>query len=76
MAYDLHGGWERKTGQNAPLHPRGAEHGAEKQLNVVSTLSYCSFAFSFFDTIFTLILIEKRRKQTSEYTSIPGPNVI
>lgn len=35
MAYDLHGGWEKFTGENAPLHPRGAEHGDQRQLNVV-----------------------------------------
>ena len=39
MAYDLHGAWDRKTGENAPLHPRGAEHGAARQLNVVRTSS-------------------------------------
>ena len=35
MSYDLHGGWEKFTGENAPLHPRGAEHGDQRYLNVV-----------------------------------------
>ena len=34
MAYDLHGGWEKFTGHQAPL----MENDPEKTLNVVSTV--------------------------------------
>ena len=41
MTYDLHGAWEKFTGENAPLHARGAEHGDARQLNVVSPFFVC-----------------------------------
>lgn len=40
MTYDLHGAWEKFTGENAPLHPRGAEHGKNRQLNVAWAAQY------------------------------------
>ena len=36
MAYDLHGGWEKKTGLNAPLKARSSEVLSDRQFNVVS----------------------------------------
>ncbi|KAJ6220919.1 hypothetical protein RDWZM_006731 [Blomia tropicalis] len=33
MAYDFHGGWEKKTGHNAPLYARPDEYGNERILN-------------------------------------------
>lgn len=36
MAYDFHGGWEKKTGHNAPLYARPDEYGNERILNVAS----------------------------------------
>lgn len=40
MTYDLHGAWEKFTGENAPLHARGAEHGDARQLNVEWAANY------------------------------------
>ncbi|GAB1605895.1 acidic mammalian chitinase-like isoform X1, partial [Argonauta hians] len=40
MSYDLHGIWNRKTGQNAPLHAADYEIGAERQLNVEWAMNY------------------------------------
>ncbi|CAH1795273.1 unnamed protein product [Owenia fusiformis] len=34
MAYDMHGGWDKYVGHNAPLFPREAEQNFQKQLNV------------------------------------------
>ena len=36
MAYNFHGGWEKKTGLNAPLSARRSEVQPDKQFNVVS----------------------------------------
>jgi len=36
MSYDLHGGWEIKTGFNAPLYSRRNEAAWQKELNLVS----------------------------------------
>lgn len=36
MAYDYHGGWEDKTGHNAPMYARPDEVGNERLNNVVS----------------------------------------
>ena len=36
MAYDYHGGWEDKTGHNAPMYPRPDEVGNDRISNVVS----------------------------------------
>ena len=36
MSYDLHGGWEKKTGLNAPLKARLSEVLTDRQFNVVS----------------------------------------
>lgn len=35
MAYDFHGGWDKTTGHNSPLHARPEETGTQKTLNVV-----------------------------------------
>lgn len=36
MAYDYHGGWEDKTGHNAPMYARPDEVGNDRISNVVS----------------------------------------
>lgn len=36
MCYDYHGGWEKRTGHNAPLYARPDEEEDERLLNVVS----------------------------------------
>jgi hypothetical protein len=36
MAYDYHGGWEDKTGHNAPVYARPEEVGNDRISNVVS----------------------------------------
>lgn len=36
MCYDYHGGWETKTGHNAPLFARPEESGMDSLSNVVS----------------------------------------
>lgn len=41
MAYDFHGGWEAKTGHNAPLYARPDEYGTDRILNVVRNLPFC-----------------------------------
>jgi len=38
MTYDFHGGWESKTGHNAPLFARPDETGNNSILNVVSEI--------------------------------------
>ena len=38
MAYDYHGGWEDKTGHNAPLYARPDEVGNERLNNVVRNI--------------------------------------
>ncbi|XP_049812393.1 acidic mammalian chitinase-like isoform X1 [Schistocerca nitens] len=41
MAYDLHGSWDNKTGQNSPLYASSADKTeAERQLNVDSSVRY------------------------------------
>ncbi|XP_049812473.1 chitinase-3-like protein 1 [Schistocerca nitens] len=41
MAYDLHGSWDQKTGQNAPLYASSADTTeAERQLNVDASVRY------------------------------------
>lgn len=35
MCYDYHGGWESRTGHNAPLYARPNEYDDERLLNVV-----------------------------------------
>ena len=40
MAYNFHGGWEKKTGLNAPLSARRSEVQPDKQFNVVSKESF------------------------------------
>ncbi|XP_049812389.1 chitinase-3-like protein 1 isoform X1 [Schistocerca nitens] len=41
MTYDLHGSWDSKTGQNAPLYASSADKTeAERQLNVDSSVRY------------------------------------
>lgn len=40
MAYDYHGGWESKTGHNAPLYARPDESANERQLNVNFSINY------------------------------------
>ena len=37
MCYDYHGGWEDKTGHNAPMYARPDETGIDRISNVVST---------------------------------------
>ena len=44
MAYDYHGGWEDKTGHNAPMYARPDEVGNERLNNVVRG-SFFSFSF-------------------------------
>lgn len=39
MCYDYHGGWETKTGHNAPLYPRPDEYDDDRILNVVCATS-------------------------------------
>lgn len=40
MAYDMHGPWDGRTGQNAPLQASSKDISyANKQLNVVSILT-------------------------------------
>lgn len=34
MSYDLHGSWERETGENSPLYPGSHDKGAARQLNM------------------------------------------
>ena len=36
MCYDYHGGWEDKTGHNAPMYARPDETGIDRISNVVS----------------------------------------
>ena len=36
MSYDLNGGWNPKTGHNAPLFPRPGENAEDSELNIVS----------------------------------------
>src|SRR5699024_2633657 len=43
MCYDYHGGWESKTGHNAPLYARPDEYGSDRILNVVSAESKLGF---------------------------------
>ncbi|KAI0227434.1 Acidic mammalian chitinase [Lamellibrachia satsuma] len=40
MAYDLHGGWEKKTGLNAPLKARRSEVLSDRQFNVAWAARY------------------------------------
>jgi len=40
MCYDYHGKWDKKTGHNAPLHPRPTEAGSDLALNVEYSLAY------------------------------------
>ena len=42
MCYDYHGGWETKTGHNAPLYARPDEYGGDRILNVVRTRCHCT----------------------------------
>lgn len=46
MAYDYHGGWEDKTGHNAPMYPRPDEVGNDRISNVVSKSFVERFNFS------------------------------
>lgn len=43
MAYDYHGGWEDKTGHNAPMYARPDEVGNERLNNVVSLIFSLNF---------------------------------
>ncbi|XP_014781238.1 acidic mammalian chitinase isoform X2 [Octopus bimaculoides] len=40
MTYDLHGYWDRKVGENAPLHAASYETGYGRQLNVEWVMDY------------------------------------
>merc|ERR1712200_17581 len=40
MCYDYHGKWDKKTGHNAPLHPRPTEPVSDQGLNVAYSWNY------------------------------------
>lgn len=40
MSYDLHGSWDRKTGENSPLYPSSTDTGARRQLNMDWVANY------------------------------------
>jgi len=40
MCYDYHGKWDKKTGHNAPLHPRPTEPLSDQALNVAYSWNY------------------------------------
>lgn len=40
MSYDLHGGWEKFVGHNAPLYNRTDEEGEQAELNVNTAVKY------------------------------------
>ena len=48
MCYDYHGGWEDKTGHNAPMYARPDETGIDRISNVVSG----NIFFTFFPSLF------------------------